>query len=75
MCWSWAQIRDLKATGCKKVFSEQASSVGARELATALDFIRDSDTPVVTKFDRLARSIGHQSEITRTLDAKKANIQ
>ena len=43
-------------------------------LAAALDFIREGDTLVVTKLDRLARSIGHLSEITRTLERKKANL-
>ena len=69
------QVRELEAAGCEKVFKEQASSVGEREqLAAALDFIREGDTLVVTKLDRLARSIGHLSEITRTLERKKANL-
>jgi DNA invertase Pin-like site-specific DNA recombinase len=70
-----AQIRELEAAGCEKVFKEQVSSVAEREqLAAALDFIREADTLVVTKLDRLARSIGHLSEITRTLERKKANL-
>jgi DNA invertase Pin-like site-specific DNA recombinase len=71
-----AQVRDLKATGCEKVFKEQVSSVGARQqLAAALDFVCSGDTLVVTKLDRLARSIGHLSEITKALEAKKAGLQ
>jgi DNA invertase Pin-like site-specific DNA recombinase len=71
-----AQVRDLQGAGCERVFSEQVSSVGEREqLAAALDFIRDNDTLVVTKLDRLARSIAHLSEITRILERKKANLQ
>jgi DNA invertase Pin-like site-specific DNA recombinase len=71
-----AQVRDLKQAGCEKLFAEQVSSVGEREqLAAALDFIREGDTLVVTKLDRLARSIGHLSEITKTLEAKKTNLQ
>jgi DNA invertase Pin-like site-specific DNA recombinase len=71
-----AQIRDLETAGCEKVFREQVSSVGDREqLAAALEFIREGDTLIVTKLDRLARSIGHLSEITKTLEAKKANLQ
>src|SRR5579872_5697353 len=70
-----AQIRELEAAGCEKVFKEQVSSVGEREqLTAALDFIREGDTLVVTKLDRLARSIGHLSEITRTLERKRANL-
>jgi DNA invertase Pin-like site-specific DNA recombinase len=71
-----AQVRDLNAAGCEKVFKEQVSSVGQREqLAAALDFVREGDTLVVTKLDRLARSIGHLSDITKALDGKKTNLQ
>jgi DNA invertase Pin-like site-specific DNA recombinase len=43
-----AQLRDLKATGCKKVFQEQVSSIGERaQLQAALDYLREGDTLVV----------------------------
>ncbi len=39
----------LAATGCTKLFAEQASSVGQRDqLAAALDFVREGDALVVT---------------------------
>jgi DNA invertase Pin-like site-specific DNA recombinase len=52
-----AQVRDLRAAGCEKVYSEQVSALGKRtELEKALDFVREGDTLVVTKIDRLARN-------------------
>jgi DNA invertase Pin-like site-specific DNA recombinase len=52
-----AQVRDLKAQGCEKVFSERVSSVAQRDqLNACLSFLREGDTLVVTKPDRLARS-------------------
>ena len=57
-----AQERDLKAAGCERLFMEQVSSVDMKErakLAEVLDFIRQGDTLVVTKLDRLARSVAH----------------
>jgi DNA invertase Pin-like site-specific DNA recombinase len=52
-----AQIRDLKAAGCEKIFWEQVSSVAERKQLTAcLDYLREDDTLMVTKPDRLARS-------------------
>jgi DNA invertase Pin-like site-specific DNA recombinase len=53
-----AQIEELKAAGCRKVFSEQVSSVDAArpQLRAALDYLREGDTFVVTRPDRLARS-------------------
>ena len=66
-----AQRRDLDATGCTKVFEEKVSSVGQREqLELALDYVRDGDTLVVTKLDRLARSTGHLLEIVQLLERK-----
>jgi DNA invertase Pin-like site-specific DNA recombinase len=62
-----AQIRDLEAQGCERIFREQVSSVAERpQLAAAIDYLRDGDSLVVTKLDRLARSI---SDLMRILDA------
>ena len=69
-------MRELRDAGCEKIFKEQVSSVAKREqLTLALDFLREGDTLVVTKLDRLARSIAHLSEITKALENKKANLQ
>src|ERR1700756_4570017 len=52
-----AQERDLKGAGAEKVFSEQVSSVAKRDhLKACLCFLREGDTLMVTKPDRLARS-------------------
>ena len=64
-----AQIKELKGAGCKRTFQEQTSSVGPRkELEAALDFVRDGDSIVVTRLDRLARSTAHLVEITQRLE-------
>src|SRR5262245_32090998 len=66
-----AQVRDLNAAGCKKLFQEQVSSVAEREqLDVALEYAREGDTLVVTKLDRLARSARHLSEIIDTLEGR-----
>lgn len=72
-----AQIKDLKAAGCsEKIFREQVSSVAERkELIAALDYLRDGDTLVVTKLDRLARSTRHLGEIVETIRNKGAEIK
>src|SRR4051812_44936024 len=70
-----AQIRDLTATGCEKIFSEQVSAVGKRpQLEATLDFIREGDILVVAKLDRLARSTQHLLEILDRVKAKGANL-
>jgi DNA invertase Pin-like site-specific DNA recombinase len=66
-----SQLRDMKALGCERIFSEQTSSVGPRPaLKQALEFARDGDTLVVTKLDRLARSVPHLWQIISQLQAK-----
>lgn len=72
-----AQIRDLKNSGCsEKIFFEQISSVEHREeLEQALDYIRDNDTLVVTRLDRLARSVRDLCSITDTLKNKNAHLK
>jgi len=70
-----SQQAALKAQGCTKLFSEQTSSVGDRaQLNLALEFAREGDALVVTKLDRLARSVSHLCEIVRLLDSKGVSL-
>jgi len=71
-----AQLRQLQELGCDKVFSEQVSSVADRaRLAAALEYVREGDTFVVTKLDRLARSVAHLVEIVRALERKSVTLK
>lgn len=66
-----AQERDLRDAGCEKVFSEQVSSVARREkLEAALDFVREGDTLVVTRVDRLSRGVADLLNIVERLEKK-----
>lgn len=70
------QHRVLGATGCNKLFSEQVSSVVQRDqLDAALDFVRDGDTLVVTRLDRLARSTADLLGIVASLEAKQVGLR
>jgi DNA invertase Pin-like site-specific DNA recombinase len=71
-----AQERDLKAAGVEKLFTEQVSSVAEREeLEAALDYVRHGDALVVTKLDRLARSIRDLCSIVDRLTAKGVSLR
>jgi len=70
-----AQQRDLTSEGCDRIFSEHASAVKQRDgLIQALDFVRDGDTFVVTKIDRLARSVPELLRIADDLKKKNVNL-
>jgi DNA invertase Pin-like site-specific DNA recombinase len=71
-----AQERDLRAAGVEKVFAEQISSVATRsQLEAVLDFIRSGDVFVVTKIDRLARSVADLCAIVKRIEAKGATLR
>jgi DNA invertase Pin-like site-specific DNA recombinase len=70
------QKRDLEAAGCTRIFAEQISSVAERpELVAALDYLRDSDTLVAAKIDRLARSVPDLLDIVARAKAKGAKVE
>jgi DNA invertase Pin-like site-specific DNA recombinase len=70
------QERELRAAGVERVFAEQISSVATRaQLEAALDFIRGGDVFVVTKIDRLARSVGDLCGIVKRIESQGATLR
>ena len=68
----------LRSAGCDVIRAEKqsgASTQGRAELRTVLDFIGKGDVLMVTRVDRLARSIGDLQDIVRTLKAKGASLR
>jgi DNA invertase Pin-like site-specific DNA recombinase len=68
----------LRAAGCGVVRTEKRSgttTAGREELRAVLDFLQAGDTLVVTRIDRLARSIGDLQDIVRTVRAKGAALK
>lgn len=63
----------LKAAGCMVVRSEKASGTkrqGRTELQVLFDFLQPGDTLMVTRIDRLARSVKDLQDIVHELKAK-----
>jgi DNA invertase Pin-like site-specific DNA recombinase len=72
-----AQARALKEAGCTRIFEDAAS--GARwdrpELLRLLDQLRDGDTVVVWKLDRLSRSLKDVLHIMERIATAGAGFQ
>lgn len=72
-----AQLRDLQEVGCTKVFHEQLTSVATKrpELERCIDYAREGDTLIVSKLDRLARSVADLVRIMERLSEKGVGLR
>lgn len=70
------QIQELKKSGCKKIYSESISGKNndRPELLAMIESLREKDTVVVYKIDRMARSLKGLISIVELLDEKKADL-
>lgn len=66
-----------KLRHCNKIYQEKKSgTVGKRlRLEACLEYVREGDTLVVTRLDRLARSTLHLCQIAEELKRKQVNLQ
>src|SRR3954454_10713424 len=72
------QERALREAGCDPIRSEKRSGTttwGRDELRTVLEFLRKGDVLMVTRIDRLARSIGDLQDIVRAVKARGASLK
>ena len=63
----------LSDAGCEKIFAEKRSGLtakGRQKLDDALGYVREGDTFIVTRLDRLARSVGDLFDIIGRLQGK-----
>lgn len=71
-----AQERDLRAAGVERIYQEQTSATAPRKaLSEALDYLREGDALVVTKLDRLARSVADLVGIIKSIEGKRASLK
>jgi DNA invertase Pin-like site-specific DNA recombinase len=72
------QLEALKAAGCDPIRHEKRSGTsraGRTELDTLIAFLRPGDTLVVTRIDRLARSVADLQDVVREVKAKGAHLK
>jgi DNA invertase Pin-like site-specific DNA recombinase len=68
----------LKTAGCQVIRAEKRSGTttdGRDALRTVLEFVHAGDVLMVTRIDRLARSIGDLQDIVRTVRARGAVLK
>jgi len=71
------QIHKLQQEQCSEIFEEKVSALSQRrpELENALRTIREGDVLIITKLDRLARSMQDLLQIVKRLQKKKAQLK
>ncbi|MCJ0558594.1 recombinase family protein [Enterococcus cecorum] len=72
-----SQVQRLKENGCTKIYKEKKSGKQAKnrtELQALLNVVSANDTIIVTKIDRLARSITDLQATIQVINAKGATI-
>ena len=71
------QLDALKSFGCEKIYQEKVSGTstqGRDELKECLEFVREGDELVITRIDRLARSVLDLQLIVKELSDKGVNL-
>ncbi|RVI84187.1 recombinase family protein [Sinorhizobium meliloti] len=72
------QLNALSRAGCAKVFAEKVTGTnrtGREQLELMLDFIREGDVVVVTKIDRLGRSVRDLHDVVDVIKRKCAALK
>lgn len=72
-----SQVQRLKENGCKKIYKEKMSGKQAKtreQLQALLSVVSADDVVIVTKIDRLARSITDLQATIQVINAKGATI-
>lgn len=72
-----AQLVQLEQAGCRQIFQETASGARADRpaLRAMLHAVREGDMVLVTRSDRLARSLFHMFDILKTITDRGANYR
>ena len=71
------EVQQDKLSNCEKLFEEKLSGTSYKRprLQACLEYVREGDTLVVTKLDRLARSTLDLCQIAAELERKRVNLK
>jgi len=72
------QIEALKKSGCNKIFAEKKTGTSTKsrtQLEECLNYLREGDTLVITRIDRLARSLRDLQNLVHDLKEKGIDLK
>jgi DNA invertase Pin-like site-specific DNA recombinase len=71
------EVQLAKLASCAKTYQEKQSGASGKRpsLTACLEYVREGDTLVVTRLDRLARSTLHLCQIAAELERKDVHLQ
>jgi len=72
-----SQLDLLKKHGCEKIFSEKVSGrkIKRTELDNCMEYLREGDTLVIYKLDRLGRTTKQLIELSQWLDDNNIDLE
>ncbi|PHM69986.1 recombinase family protein [Xenorhabdus kozodoii] len=70
------QLEKLKQAECERLYQEKRSGRTAHrpQYQACMDYLREGDTLIVTKLDRLARSVDHLSQISSRFQQENIDL-
>lgn len=71
------QIAELEAKGCERIFTDQATGTNTNRpgLTELLSFVRDGDAVIVSRLDRMARSLTDLFQLLEAMSQKGVSFQ
>lgn len=71
-----AQLEKLKLAQCDRIYQEKRSGWTADrpEFQSCMDYLREGDTLIITRLDRLARSVVHLAKLAKRFQDEKIDL-
>jgi DNA invertase Pin-like site-specific DNA recombinase len=70
------QLGKLNQIGCQRIYQEKRSGRTSNrpEFQACMNYLREGDTLVITRLDRLARSVVHLAQLAKRFEKEKINL-
>ncbi len=70
------QLEKLNQAGCQRIYQEKRSGRTSTrpEFQSCMNYLREGDTLVITRLDRLARSVVHLAQLAKRFEKEKINL-